>query len=155
MDVLKGKTEQHQLTEIIQLCGAITPEIWPGVENLDLYTKMELPKVSKRRLIEKLKNWDPKNCVTDPYACDLVDKLLLLDPSKRIDTNAALDHDFFWNDPMPCSLEKMLSNHAQSMFEYLVPRKVGKGGGVIGQNQPQNPNGKAEGRHEGYKDLVY
>ena len=31
--------------------------------------------------------------------------------------------------------------YAQSMFEYLVPRKVGGAGGVIGQNQPPNPNG--------------
>ena len=55
---------------ILQLCGAITPEVWPGVENLDLYNKMELPKGSKRRVKERLKHY-----VKDPYACDLIGEL--------------------------------------------------------------------------------
>ena len=62
---------------------------------------------------------------------------------------------------MPCSLEKMLSNHAQSMFEYLAPRRGGGGrggaaaaaqGAAGGQN---HPHAKAEGHQEGYKDVVY
>ena len=72
-------------------------EVWPGVENLDLYTKMELPKGSKRRVKERLKPY-----VKDAQACDLIDKLLWLDPSKRINSDDALNHDFFWTDPMPC-----------------------------------------------------
>lgn len=46
-------------------------------------------------------------------ALDLLDKLLTLDPSKRIDSSSALDHDFFWTDPMPGDLSKMLSQHTQ------------------------------------------
>ena len=37
-------------------------------------------------------------------------KLLCLDPSKRFDADLALNHDFFWTDPIPCSLENMLLN---------------------------------------------
>ena len=67
---LQGNTEQHQLTLIAQLCGAICPEVfflivlywlsfsfiispkvWPGVEQLDLYSKMEVPKIQKRQVI--------------------------------------------------------------------------------------------------------
>lgn len=95
--IMQGNSEQHQLMLIVQLCGAITPEVWPTVEMLDLYNKTELPKGSKRRVKERLKHY-----VKDPYACDLIDKLLWLDPSKRIDADAALNHDFFWTDPMPC-----------------------------------------------------
>ena len=76
-------------------------EVWPGVENLDLYTKMELPKGSKRRVKERLKPY-----VKDAQACDLIDKLLWLDPSKRINSDDALNHDFFWTDPMPCKCIK-------------------------------------------------
>ena len=95
--IMQGNTDQHQLTLIAQLCGAITPEVWPKVENLDLYNKIELPRGSKRRVKERLKPY-----VKDAYACDLIDKLLWLDPENRIDSDHALNHDFFWTDPMPC-----------------------------------------------------
>ena len=96
---MQGNTEQHQLTLINQLCGAITPDIWPGVDKLQLYGEVDLPKGSKRRVKERLKPY-----VKDPYACDLIDKLLFLDPSKRQDADTALNHDFFWTDSMPCKL---------------------------------------------------
>jgi cyclin-dependent kinase 9 len=53
--------------------------------------------------------------VKDPLACDLLDKLLVLDPSKHYNSDV-LDHDFFWTDPMPCDLSEMLAQHTQSMF---------------------------------------
>ncbi|CAH2000236.1 unnamed protein product [Acanthoscelides obtectus] len=114
--IMQGNSEQQQLTLISQLCGSITPKVWPGVENLELYKKMELPQNQKRKVKERLTPY-----LKDPYACDLLDKLLVLDPSKRADSDTALNHDFFWTDPMPCDLGKMLANHTQSMFEFLAP----------------------------------
>ena len=76
--------------------------IWPGVEQLDLYKKIELPKIQKRWVKERLK-----------WSFQLLQQLLTLNPSARIDSDTALNHDFFWSDPMPQSLEKMLSQHTQ------------------------------------------
>ena len=53
--IMQGNTEQHQLTLIAQLCGAISAEVWPGVESLDLFSKLEIPKGVKRRVKERLK----------------------------------------------------------------------------------------------------
>ena len=36
-------------------------------------------------------------------ALDLVDALLTMDPTKRMSAKDALDHDYFWTDPMPCN----------------------------------------------------
>jgi cyclin-dependent kinase 9 len=47
--IMQGNSEQQQLTLISQLCGTICPQVWPGVENLELYKKMELP-VQKRKV---------------------------------------------------------------------------------------------------------
>lgn len=35
----------------------------------------------------------------DRLGVDLVDKLLALDPSKRLSAAEALDHPYFWHDP--------------------------------------------------------
>ncbi|KAJ4926801.1 hypothetical protein JOQ06_014547 [Pogonophryne albipinna] len=40
---------------------------------------------------------------------------------QRIDSDDALNHDFFWSDPIPSDLKNMLSTHNTSMFEYLAP----------------------------------
>lgn len=48
--IMQGNSEQHQLTLISQLCGSITPQVWPGVENLELYKKMELTPKQKRKV---------------------------------------------------------------------------------------------------------
>lgn len=47
---MQGNTEQQQLNFISQLCGSITPEVWPGVESLELYNKIELLKGQKRKV---------------------------------------------------------------------------------------------------------
>ena len=47
---MQGNTEQQQLTLISQLCGSITPDLWPGVELLELFNKMELIQGQKRKV---------------------------------------------------------------------------------------------------------
>ena len=135
--IMQGRTEQNQLFLISKLCGSINPETWPGVQNLDLYKKLELPS-SSRRVISRLRPY-----TNNQMACDLIDKLLCLDPSKRIDANSALEHDFFWTDPMPCSLEKMLSSLEKSMFQYSGSQR-------ITATMARQPN-----QNDSLKDLIY
>jgi hypothetical protein len=47
---MQGNTEQQQLTLISQLCGSLTPDVWPGVESLELFNKMELIQGQKRKV---------------------------------------------------------------------------------------------------------
>ena len=87
--------------------------------------------------------------VKDPFACDLLDKLLTLDPSRRVDADTALNHDFFWTDPMPSDLAVMLQHHTQSMFEYLAPPR-----------RPAQPHGsrpatQAKAADVGFRDRVF
>ena len=95
---------------------------------------MDLPKGQKRKVKERLKAY-----VRDQYALDLIDKLLTLDPKHRIDSDEALNHDFFWTEPLPCDLMNMLSQHKTSMFEYLAPPRK--------PNHAQGSSAQAHARH--------
>jgi hypothetical protein len=65
---------------------------------------------------------------------------------------------------MPCSLERMLSNHNQSMFEYLAPTRSGhywtiiqllsRRNGARGGMQPPQQQPR-QSHNEGYMDQVF
>ncbi len=111
--ILQGSSEQHQLKLIAHLCGAITPQTWPGVENLEFYEKLEIP-APPRRVKERLRPY-----VKNRHALDLLDKLLCLNPDWRINAERALDHDFFWTDPMPSKWKQ-----EPSVYYVLRSRRV-------------------------------
>lgn len=119
--IMQGNSEQHQILLISQLCGSLTSEVWPNIEKMELYGKIDLPQGLKRRAKERLKPF-----VRDQYAIDLIDKLLTINPVTRIDSDTALNHEFFWSDPMPADLAPMLSKHNTSMFELHAPRRRGQ-----------------------------
>lgn len=74
-------------------------------------------------LLVYLQTWNRiVHYISNPHGCDLLKKLLLLDPEKRCDANSALDHDFFWTDPMPTSLAETMSKIQTSNFEYTAQR---------------------------------
>jgi cyclin-dependent kinase 9 len=110
---IKGNSEQNQLELIQSYCGSINSDVWCGVEKLELFNKMNLRQDCKRKLKERLGNY-----LKDTNGLDLLDRLLTLDPKKRIDSDEALDHDFFWTEPLPINLK--LDKINQSMFEYTA-----------------------------------
>ena len=97
-------------------------KVWPSVEELELFTKMQLPQGLKRKVKERLSRY-----VEDSNALDLIDKLLSLDPKKRGSSDDALNHDFFWTEPMPSDLTQTLAQHTTSMFELLAPPRRAAG----------------------------
>lgn len=134
--LMKGTTEQHQLQLIADNIGPIAPEVWPQVVELPMYHKLSnVINNGKQRKLLMLKM---KRYTHNEHALDLLKKLLILDPNKRIDANTALDHDFFWDerDPQPAekkALAKSLSSISQSQFEYTARHRRM-------QNPAANPN---------------
>ena len=112
--IMQGNTEQHQVALISQLCGTIDTNVWPNADKLELFKKLNLPQGQKRKVIERMQPY-----VKDQYALDLIDHLLVLDPKNRMDSDEALNHDFFWTEPLPTQLK--LDQHIKNMYELTAP----------------------------------
>lgn len=87
--------------------------MWPGVERLDSYREARLALDIKRHVKERL-----KSKISSHSAIDLIDKLLVLDPSKRLTADDALSHDYFYEDPPPGDL-RSFSRSGSSYLEFL------------------------------------
>ena len=97
--IFKSYKEQKLIEEIFQKCGAGTDENWPGVSSLRFYDSLKPTKMYPRVLESLFKN-NPK---VDKVAMDLLDKMLTLDPNKRITAEDSLNHEYFKVDPQPCN----------------------------------------------------
>ena len=86
--------EIELLDKICQLCGTPSPAVWPEVTKLPLFHTFKPKQMYRRRLTEEFQEKIPNE------ALDLLDKLLILDPNKRLTASQALSHHFFRNfDP--------------------------------------------------------
>ncbi|KAF8324402.1 hypothetical protein F5887DRAFT_286337 [Amanita rubescens] len=52
-----------------------------------------------------------------PETCDLLDKLLTCNPRERITAAQALDHEYFWTDPLPADPKTLPSYEASHEFD--------------------------------------
>ncbi|GJJ74298.1 serine/threonine-protein kinase BUR1 [Entomortierella parvispora] len=99
--VLQGNSDQDQLDKIFQLCGSPTEENMPGWSSLPgLEEKGVVYQVNKSYQRKLKEDFEPYGTL----AADLMDKLLVLDPKKRLTAFAASDHDYLWVEPLPAEI---------------------------------------------------
>ncbi|KFO37148.1 Cyclin-dependent kinase 1 [Fukomys damarensis] len=82
-----GDSEIDQLFRIFRALGTPNNEVWPEVESLQDY-KNTFPKWKPGSLASHVKNLDENGL-------DLLSKMLVYDPAKRISGKMALNHPYF------------------------------------------------------------
>lgn len=108
-----GVSEKQQIDLIFKTLGSPNEELWPDYERIKLVQKVKFPSYKFNRLLEKLED---RNVLT-AKGFHLWNRLLAYDPGSRNQSNedgsystkpthritasAAMDHDFFIEDPRP------------------------------------------------------
>jgi len=90
MPLFPGRSDIDQLFKIFQRRGTPTADMWPAVLRLPHYNS-EFPSWRERPITDCV----PLSCCGGHPGADLLTKLLLYDPDRRIACKAALQHPFF------------------------------------------------------------
>lgn len=87
--LLAGDSEIDQIFKIFKLLGTPSDKSWPGVSELPDF-KQTFPKFRKEGLEAVFEN-------SSPLEVDLLDKILVLDPDRRLSADEVLMHPYFAN----------------------------------------------------------
>ncbi|KAK4488959.1 hypothetical protein RD792_004750 [Penstemon davidsonii] len=131
--ILRGRTEIEQLHKIFKLCGSPTEEYWKKSRfpNATLY-KPQQP--YKRCIVESFKDFPSSSLA-------LIETLLKINPDARGNATAALNSEFFTNEPHACepsSLPKFPPS--KEMDLKLRDEEARRRRGLVGKPQVINGN---------------
>ncbi|TKR88882.1 hypothetical protein L596_013057 [Steinernema carpocapsae] len=119
--IMQSNTEQGQLKAIVGMIGPINEESYPGCTALPKYKEVESLLNNPSRLTNlRTLFWEGgKDYI------DLMEKLLALNPNKRITAEVAIEHPYFDASPVPvANLKTVLDKIPEiSKFELNVRNK--------------------------------
>ncbi|KQK00216.1 cyclin-dependent kinase G-1 [Brachypodium distachyon] len=105
--LFNGKRDIDQLSKIIQMLGTPNESIWPGYSKLP-GARAKFPKQPYNKLREKFPAVSFTGGLTLSEAgFDLLNRMLTYDPETRISADAALNHEWFREVPLPQSRDFM------------------------------------------------
>ncbi|KAJ7236249.1 kinase-like domain-containing protein [Mycena rebaudengoi] len=108
--ILPGTSDLDQLEKIWILCGSPNQHSWPNFDSLPGCEGIKRFSLQPRKL-------KPSYEHIGKETCDLLDRLLTCNPRDRITASAALDHDYFWTDPMPADPKTLPVYEASHEFD--------------------------------------
>ncbi|KAI8804348.1 kinase-like domain-containing protein, partial [Cladochytrium replicatum] len=115
--ILTGDSELDQLDKIFSLCGPVTEQTWPTAHLLpnirEHASTFNHPEKYKRCIRERFKEF-----ANDSGTIELLDALLVLDPSKRLTAAQALDHTYFHVNPRPSTVDSGDFQNFPTSHEY-------------------------------------
>jgi cyclin-dependent kinase len=93
-----GRSEIDELFHIFRMRGTPTEEIWPGISSLENY-QSTFPMWPQRNMVQVLTQASQHPGMGDE-GFDLLEQLLIFDPTSRLSCSLALNHLYFDEDSL-------------------------------------------------------
>ncbi|GAA6018184.1 hypothetical protein JCM10207_002860 [Rhodosporidiobolus poonsookiae] len=123
--IFPGQSDMDQAARIFALCGPPTQESMPGWRDLPGVEGFEKAEWGGGGRSVKAE-WERRS--NDAVFGDLIDKILVLDPKKRLTAEEALDHDWFWSEPYPADPSRMPQYNASHEYDRRLRHESGASG---------------------------
>ncbi|KAI9511619.1 Pkinase-domain-containing protein [Russula earlei] len=108
--ILPGNSDLDQLEKIWQMCGTPNQHTWPNFDTLPGCEGVRHHNQHPKRLKSVFEQFGAETC-------DLIDRLLTCNPGERITATQALEHDYFWTDPLPADPKTLPVYEASHEFD--------------------------------------
>ncbi|KAJ9525873.1 hypothetical protein QJQ45_009251 [Haematococcus lacustris] len=149
--IFPGSNEMEQLDKIFAILGTPNETSWPGIDSLKLQHWPAVPKNKYPKGLG-LRSWVRETALRaghqaaiNPAAVALLEKLLTLDPTRRIDAINAFQDPWFWNDnPAPCDPKDLPCGGSSHEFTMKKRRNEQR------HEQPMQLNGPPQGMGQGH-----
>uniref|UniRef100_A0A2H1WSW7 SFRICE_015554 n=1 Tax=Spodoptera frugiperda TaxID=7108 RepID=A0A2H1WSW7_SPOFR len=130
--LFQGKSETDQLKKIFKVLGTPSDTVWPGYSTLPLVGDITFDEYAPSRLRKEL-----KHKILSDSGLDLLQRMLIYDPKRRISAKEALRHTYFEDEQVAIDPDEFLksldkeNDHADTgdnekkleyaLFEFLEP----------------------------------
>ncbi|KAG8943456.1 serine/threonine protein kinase, CMGC, CDC2/CDK sub [Tulasnella sp. 424] len=145
--IMQGQEDIHQLTLIFQLCGTPDESTWPGWR--------QLPGAEGYQPVHHQRMIGQRFRMLNNETSDLLIGLLTLDPSRRLTADQALDHVYFWKDPLPAPLGSIPKEWRPSKEHDTMERQPQRGGINYRPVEPDQVNYQRHGGGRHYHRQDY
>ncbi|KAI5117879.1 hypothetical protein M0805_002271 [Coniferiporia weirii] len=108
--ILPGNSDLDQLDKIWAICGSPNQQNWPDYDTLPGCEGQIRFRPQERRIKTVYESLGKETCA-------LLDRLLALDPRERITASEALDHEYFWSDPLPADPKSLPTYESSHEFD--------------------------------------